>query len=362
MRRARLVALVGLLVLGGLAADTISPSPAGALYSVPGGSATARDVNGRLVTVTVTVSEAAGLGRVSQVHAWRQVCPGCGWESIGSIGWFLEGTPSLSLAADGRLELIGTFRLGGQPSLRVVRETCAGCGFASSPPLPPETVAAAAEPFAGPPPPVGSEDVGAATNPDGRRELFTTAGDGGVWHSWEWCPGCGWSVWEPLGLPGGGAAAGSPAVAANADGRLEVFVRSDTGALWHTWQWCGGGCGWSGWWPADNLWPGAAQTEPGLGLNADGRLEVFTGIGDVLHHSWQECPGCGWSPWVPVDGSPSVVSQPPQMTATVVTPSIAVARNLDGRLEVFFESVSGTHHVWQECAGCWWGPTVPLAP
>lgn len=357
-----MAALVGLLVLGGLTSSTISATPAGAIYYVPGPIASARDVNGRLVTVTVTYSDAFGRGPASDVRAWRQACAGCGWESIGSIGWFLFGTPALSLAPDGRLELIGSFAwYGAPPALRVVRETCPGCGFAGSPPLAPEAVAAEMQPFDGPPPPVGSENLAVATNPDGRRELFTTAGDGGVWHSWEWCPGCGWSAWEPLGLPGGGPAAGSPAVAANADGRLEVFVRSG-GVLWHSWQWCGGGCGWSAWAPASDVSSGAVQTDAGVGLNADGRLEVFAGIGDVLHHSWQECPGCGWSPWVPVDGSPSVVSQHPMFVSGILTPSIAVVRNADGRLEVFFESVSGTHHVWQICAGCGWGPTVPLAP
>src|SRR5690606_21901237 len=129
---------------------------------------------------TVTRFVSVGVD-VALADAWRQTCPGCGWQRAGTIAYYGRGVPSLTLAADGRLELIAWTRVGaGPPELRVVRETCAGCGFLTAPPADPLDVAAHSEALPVPEPPVQSEDLGVAvgTNPDGRRELFLRGADG----------------------------------------------------------------------------------------------------------------------------------------------------------------------------------------
>jgi len=52
----------------------------------------------------------------------------------------------------------------------------------------------------------------------------------------------GWSGWYSLG----GVLTSDPAVGRNADGRLEVFVTGTDGALWRKWQVTPNGS-WSGW-------------------------------------------------------------------------------------------------------------------
>ena len=39
---------------------------------------------------------------------------------------------------------------------------------------------------------------------------------------------------------------------------------------------------------------------------------------------------------------------------------VASAPDVDGRLEVMLRVMVSIDHVWQVCAGCGWGPTVPL--
>jgi len=73
--------------------------------------------------------------------------------------------------------------------------------------------------------------------------------------------------------PGELSDSANPAIVRNADGRLEAFVLSNGGTLFHSWQVTPGG-GWSGWFilgdPSWKFWSG-----PAVGTNADGRLEVF---------------------------------------------------------------------------------------
>ncbi len=86
-----------------------------------------------------------------------------------------------------------------------------------------------------------------------------------------------------------------PAVARNADGRLEAFAiasqqDSAEGRLYDIWQTSAGG-GWSGW----NDLGGKLNSPPTVGLNRDGRLEVFAlGTSKGLFHMAQGCAGCTW--------------------------------------------------------------------
>jgi len=67
-----------------------------------------------------------------------------------------------------------------------------------------------------------------------------------------------------------------PAVARNADGRLEAFAiasqqDSAEGRLYDIWQTSAGGGGWSGW----NDLGGKLNSPPTVGLNRDGRLGAW---------------------------------------------------------------------------------------
>ena len=146
--------------------------------------------------------------------------------------------------------------------------------------------------------PLGGSTLG--SNEDGRLELFTKANDGTLWHRWQAEPGrVPWREWHPLGKPGEhefSLLEASPALASNIDGRLELFVLADDGAVWHRWQNVPNG-GWSSW---DSLEaPASLEHEPVVVRNHDGRLELFSqGFDGTVWHRWQTRPGRGpWAAW-----------------------------------------------------------------
>ena len=84
-----------------------------------------------------------------------------------------------------------------------------------------------------------------AASADGRLELFITGTDGNVWHTWQTAASNGWSAWDPV-QPPPGAQGAAPAVAPSGDRRLELFVVGRDGDLWHQWQTTASN-GWSDW-------------------------------------------------------------------------------------------------------------------
>jgi hypothetical protein len=198
-----------------------------------------------------------------------------------------------------------------------------------------------------------------ARNADGRLEVLANGpayvGPPAIGHIWQTTPGGGWSAWTgfnndypvtwwPI--------SGNPAVAQNADGRLEVFAIGPGGNLGHTWQNVPSTTtNWSGW---SDLGP-AITSNPAVARNADGRLEVFA-IAPVssgppaLGHIWQTIPGGGWSPWTNFGTIPNEYS---------IRSDPSVAQNADGRLEVFAIGPGGNlGHMWQNVASTttdWWG-------
>jgi hypothetical protein len=138
-----------------------------------------------------------------------------------------------------------------------------------------------------------------------------------------------------------------PRIGTNGDGRLELFYTNALRDLKHHWEESNGG------------WTNEAQVlnekdvnALAVGQNADGRLEVFfvdhnTLSSNDLYHQWQT--DSGWSDPVKFelgDDSPR---------------KVAVARNADGRLELFYtadDSDRGSiHHLWQDAPnGGWSGP------
>jgi hypothetical protein len=136
---------------------------------------------------------------------------------------------------------------------------------------------------------------------------------------------------------------GTPAIGQSADGRLEVFVRGldddggGLGALYHRWQQTPGG-DWSNW----HSHGGSFLGDPVVAQNTAGRLELFIVGEDGLVQKWQTAPNKGWSDWH-FAGRASTLP---------FNPSLSIARNADGRLEVFALAWDGrgrvgVYHLWQ---------------
>ncbi|WP_238005234.1 tectonin domain-containing protein [Dactylosporangium sp. AC04546] len=175
---------------------------------------------------------------------------------------------------------------------------------------------------AGAGPAVAGAGLAVAANGDGRLELFAVNGQ--VRHRWQQ-PG-GWSAWAPLD-----GTLQSVAAETNADGRMELFGVNAEGQVWHRWQQTGG---WSTWAPLDGTMSALAAAR-----NGDGRLELFGVNPDgQIWHRWQQ-PG-GWSSWAPLDGT---------------LRSVAAETNADGRIELFGVNAEGqVWHRWQQPGG--WSP------
>jgi hypothetical protein len=182
-----------------------------------------------------------------------------------------------------------------------------------------------------------------ARNADGRLEVLVVSADGTVWHAWQ-VPGAGWSGWSSLGKPGNQNASGIAALAANADGRLEAFVIGEDRAVWHRWQLPRGGH-WSAWSRLGQ--PGGRPVDYlAVGANADGRLELFVPGDDyAMWHRWQTAPNNGWSAW-------SSLGQPGEEQPTGW---LKLAHGSDGRLELFVVTLEGNlWHAAQVTPGGHW--------
>jgi hypothetical protein len=167
-----------------------------------------------------------------------------------------------------------------------------------------------------------------ASNADGRLELFVRGSDGALWHKWQTAPGGSWSNWASLG-----GQISDFVVGQNLDGRLEVFAIGAGNQPYHIWQTSSGWSGWAG--------MGGCVKKLAVARNRDGRLELF-GIGsdNQLYGNWQTSAGGGWSGWAGRGGWIS---------------DLSVAQNKDGRLEVFAIGQGNVpYHMWQNCAGCGW--------
>jgi hypothetical protein len=195
-------------------------------------------------------------------------------------------------------------------------------------------------------------DIVLAANEDGRLELFTHAplGSGAaLWHASQTAPNGDWSSLSPFGDAPAGSFFGAFDVAQNKDGRLEVAVLGGDHAVWHRWQTAPNG-DWSDWSSLGH--PGGPLVEAGplvLARNGDGRLEVFTAASDgAMWHRWHRVGGGGWvDDWSSLGGPgglPPAYSQGP-----------VVGQNGDGRLELFAVARSGMlWHRWQRVGGGGW--------
>ena len=193
-----------------------------------------------------------------------------------------------------------------------------------------------------------------AQNTDGRLEVFTVGTDGTLWYIWQTIQDRLWSNWDPLTKPPHTNVLVVPGVGKNADGRLEVFTVGSDGALWHIWQTAPGQGAWFNWFSSGQ--PTAsianAQFPPSVAQNTDGRLEVFTvGSDGALWHIWQTTPNGTWSNWASL-GLPKAAS---------ITSPPTVEKNKDGHLELLVSGHDGAlWHIWQTVPGNGWGNWASL--
>jgi GH25 family lysozyme M1 (1,4-beta-N-acetylmuramidase) len=221
-------------------------------------------------------------------------------------------------------------------------------------------------------------------NADGRLEVFSVSSGGDLVTTFQTEPNGGWSGWFNLG----GNLAGNPTVGKNEDGRLEIFARGTDHAIWHAWQ--AGANGKIGSFVSVG---GDVNADPVVASNEDGRLELFVPGGDgFLYHMWQIKPNGGWSSFAVLgakvgggledarvvklsDGRLAVVAKGiaddaiwlSEQTAPnggrkawkslggKLSSAPALAKNQDGRLEVFARGTDGAlWHTWETAPGAAW--------
>ena len=274
-------------------------------------------------------------------HIW-QVAPNGTWDNWASLGspspgLTFEGSPTIAVNDDGRLEIFATGLDSALWHIWQVAPNGPWDNWAS---------------LGGPPNVDIGHSIGVHVNDDGRLEIFATGSDSALWHIWQVTPNGPWGAWASLGKPPGPVFITTPLVSANDDGRLEAFVIGSDRALWHIWQ-TAPGAPWGGWASLGGPPTGNMVLYPFLRKNDDGRLEVFVtaeshsavGVTGTLWHVWQVAPNSSWSPW-------ASLAHPPN-SAAVGGP--VVGRNADGRLEVFALDAPGAlWHIWQTSAGHGW--------
>lgn len=88
-----------------------------------------------------------------------------------------------------------------------------------------------------PRPSIGLTWLEAALNFEDRLEVFAFADDGALWHAWQIDVAPNWSGWNSLGGPPANIRqADRLTIGKTRDGRLEVFVVGQDGAVWHIGQ------------------------------------------------------------------------------------------------------------------------------
>ena len=123
----------------------------------------------------------------------------------------------------------------------------------------------------------------------GRLDVFVRGGDGHLYHRWTGDSAVTWSSWEDRGAPPGGLGSDPAAVSWGPD-RIDVFAAGGDQALWHTW-WADGR--WYNWERRGGEMVGA----PAVASWAPGRLDVLlTGVDHQVWHTWYDGTWSGFEP------------------------------------------------------------------
>jgi hypothetical protein len=195
----------------------------------------------------------------------------------------------------------------------------------------------------------------ATRNQDGRVEVFAVGNDGNLHSVYEWQNAPSWALssYGRPSLPAGVSLTGSVAASINGVGKLEVFVTSTDGIVWHRWQNVVGG-NWSSW-HAFTTQQGALRLYGGLATALDpaGKL-TLVGIGaqsgyfgGQAHRLSQTCSGCGWQ---------SSFTALPSAGLPLLWTGAGMIQHDDGHLEYFGAGVDGVlRHAYQSGSNWAWG-------
>ena len=178
-----------------------------------------------------------------------------------------------------------------------------------------------------------NSNVAVAMNSDGRLQVFVVGTNNQLYNKVQTATDSStWTGWTSLG--GGVKSDTTPAVARNGDGRLQVIVVGTSNQLYYKTQTSPGSSTWSSSWTS--LGGGLrASTDPIAIANDDGRLQVFVvGTNNAVYYKTQTSPNSAtWSSsWTSLGGGVKADTSP------------AIARNTDGRLQVF---IVGTNNQLQ---------------
>ena len=253
-------------------------------------------------------------------HQWQTTPGGSTWSGFFPLGGSAAGDPAVARNNNGRLQVV--YR-GGDNLLYTFAQTSAGTNSWSTPQNLFGTLIS---------------DPAIGVNADGRLEVFAVMTDNALNHIWQTTAGGStWSGWFSLG---GFLDATRPDVARNTDGFLQVFYREAGmagAALVYIKQSPGSPGGWSN----HTILGGSLNSEPSVGINSDGRLEVFFRASDnTLQHIWQTAPsGSTWSAVTSLGGGLTSGAAAGQNANGKLS---AVVRGLDNALYYNVQSTAGS--------------------
>lgn len=175
--------------------------------------------------------------------------------------------------------------------------------------------------------------ITAATNQDGRNELFALGGDKVIYHRWQSTVNGEWDGWHTLG----GHDIRSITTALNADGRLEVFAIGGNNVIYSISQVIANG-GFGNW----RTIGGHDIQQIVVRPNRDGRLELFAlGSDQAVYNIWQVVPNGSFGNWNGLGGSK--------------IKAIDIVKDRQGRLNLFaLGSNSALYQKSQVIAGGGW--------
>lgn len=253
-------------------------------------------------------------------HQWQTTPGGNTWSGFFPLGGSAAGDPAVARNTNGKLQVV--YR-GGDNLLYTYAQTSQGSSTWTTPQNLFGTLIA---------------DPAVGVNNDGRLEVFAVMSDNGLSHIWQTTAGSTtWSGWFGLG---GFLDPVKPDVARNTDGLLQVFYREfgmAGGGLAYVKQSPGSPGGWSN----HTSLGSSLTTPPTVGINGDGRLEVFARAGDnTLQHIWQTAPsGSTWSMWISLGGGLTSGAAPAQNGNGKLS---VVVRGLDNALYYNVQSTAGS--------------------
>ena len=198
--------------------------------------------------------------------------------------------------------------------------------------------------------------VGVGRNTNGTLAVFvikqTITSQGKVQQSLQMIkqttPGGGFSAWQDLGSPGadnGMYDISSPAVVANGDGRLEVFLKDSAGGLATIYQTSPSG-GFSGW---VRLGGSGLVEAPAAILRPDGRIEIYAATLGVMKHWLQREPN-------------GAVQYDTAFTSVRATGTPSTGFNQDGRPEIFYRHAGDgrVFTTFETLSGYWFSGDIDL--